>query len=95
MIKPTIGRMVWYWPDGRKRPTTYQPLSAQIAFVHNDQIINIGYLDENGRAHNATGVWLAQDGGVEADESTPYCEWMPYQKGQAARTEAAEAKAAS
>jgi len=24
-----------------------------------------------------------------------YCEWMPYQKGQAAKTEAAEARAAS
>ncbi len=91
MIKPTIGRMVWYWPDGRRTAQNAQPLSANVAYVHGDRLINIGYLDALGVAHSATSVHLTQDGDDVLDPAIPYCEWMPYQKGQAAKTEQLEA----
>ncbi|MBF5006826.1 hypothetical protein ISG32_21500 [Diaphorobacter sp. NR2-3-3-1] len=51
-------------------------------------------MDANGNAHSRTSVPLVQDG-----DSCPangyYCEWMPYQKGQAAKTEAAEKNAST
>jgi hypothetical protein len=89
MITPTIGRMVWYWPHGREVPEGTQPFSAQIAYVHSVDVINIGYLDANGESHNAMGVRLLQEGEAPFAR-TAYCEWMPYQKGQAAKTEALE-----
>ena len=89
MITPTVGRMVWYWPHGADVAKGMQPLSAQIAYVHSDTIINIGYLSPNGEANHATSVRLLREGEAPFP-STPYCEWMPYQKGQAAKTEALE-----
>ena len=89
MIQPTIGRVVWFQPahsDGV--PDLEQPLSASIAYVHSDRCINIGYLDANGIAHNATSVTLLQD-----DDPVPatgyYAKWMPYQVGQAKKHEVA------
>lgn len=84
MIKPTIGRVVWFWPEGKKSDDD-QPMSAQIAFVHGDRMVNLGYFDHNGVAYAATSVTLVQEG----DESPGqyYCEWMPYQMGQAKKYE--------
>jgi len=91
-IKPSIGRVVWYYPGGEKdRKAGKQPYSAQIAYVHSDTCINIGYLDNNGVAGSASSVRLLGEG--ETCEH-PFCCWMPYQLGQAAKTEQAEAKAA-
>jgi len=42
----------------------------------------------------AIGVAIVQDGSPYVAGALPYAEWMPYQKGQAAKTEALEAKAA-
>lgn len=80
MIQPTVGRVVWYWPNAaRSQP---QPFSASIAYVHSDRCINIGYIDHNGLHAAVTSVALLQDG----DEPIgPHCQWMPYQVGQAAK----------
>lgn len=78
MIKPTVGRIVWYYPSGNK-PETHQPLAAQIAHVWSDTCINIGYLDANGVAHSATSVLLYQEDEMPMP-ATNYCCWMPYQK---------------
>jgi hypothetical protein len=78
MIKPTVGRIVWYWPYG-KDPKTTAPLAAQIARVWSDDCINIGFLDENGCSRNATSVRLVQT----IEDTTPdgsICCWMPYQQ---------------
>lgn len=54
-------------------------------------MINIAFFDQNGVAHNATSVALLQD-----DDSKPefgfFASWMPYQQGQAAKTEALQKK---
>lgn len=89
MIKPTIGRVVWYWPRGRL-PAGGQPLAAQIAYVHDDRHINIGYLDQNGVAHSGVYVELLQAGDAEPVKGQ-FCEWMPYQVGQARAQEKAAA----
>lgn len=75
-IRPTVGRVVWFWPQGKWNGG--QPYAAVIAFVHSDRCVNIGYLDSNGVAENATSVALAQEG--EPEPRGPFCEWMPYQK---------------
>lgn len=86
MIKPTIGRVVWYWPIGLKsKEAGDQPCSAQVAYVHNDRMINIGFFDHNGHACAETSVVLVQEG--DEYPNGPFATWMPYQMGQAAKTE--------
>jgi hypothetical protein len=92
MIKPTIGRVVWFHPSGSS--PDQQPHAALIAYVHNDTVVNLATFDENGYADNATSVPLWQSDGDVARPVSFYCEWMPYQQGQAAKTEALEKKLA-
>lgn len=92
MIKPTVGRVVLFYPSkAADVPEPSQPFAATVAFVHSDRCINIGYLDHNGQHHSACSVPLVQDDEVATTPAGYYAEWMPYQKGQAARTDAAEA----
>jgi hypothetical protein len=89
IIKPTIGRVVWFYPSEHKEGD--QPCSAQIAYVHSDTCINIGYFDHNGNAKQATSVTLFHGEGERP--KSYFCEWMPYQVGQAKKHEpTAEAK---
>lgn len=90
MIKPTVGRVVWFHPDkpGSVARPKGVPLAAIVAFVHSDALVNLAVFDVNGSTFARSSVPLIQDGEEKPDG--PYCEWMPYQKGQAAKTEAAE-----
>lgn len=91
MIKPTVGRMVHFHP-ARGDPIVHdgvQPLSGQIAYVHNDRLVNLGVLDKNGVLHPRTSVPLLQDDDA-AQAGTAHAKWMDYQRGQAAKTEALE-----
>lgn len=91
MIKPTIGRVVWYWAPDRVLPE--QPFAALVAHVWSDTCVNIAYFDEQGRSHNATSVPLYQGDTDRPDFA--FCEWMPFQKGQAAKTEQLESAVAA
>ena len=86
MIKPTIGRVVWFWPNGITLTTS--PQAAIVAYVHSDTCVNLAVFDGNGYASSRTSVTLYQGEGERP--SSAHCEWMPYQKGQAAKTEALE-----
>ena len=86
MITPTIGRVVWFWPAGAK---VEQPFAATISYVHSDSMVNLSVIDANGNQFAATSITLVQD---DANHALPFCQWMPYQKGQAAKTEALEEK---
>lgn len=87
MIKPTVGRVVWYYPQGcREGIETAGPFAAMVAKVLSDTCVNIGYLLESGSHSNATDVELYQGEGPRP--TTPFCEWMPYQIGQAKKQEA-------
>ncbi|MFC2974662.1 Gp49 family protein [Azotobacter bryophylli] len=91
MIHPTPGRIVWFHPNGITLPPNFaysdseQPLAATIAYVHSDRMVNLFVIDQNGMGYSLTSVTLLQD-----DDATPgagsYAEWMPYQKGQAAKS---------
>jgi hypothetical protein len=95
MIQPTIGRVVWFTPQHgtAHQNDVEQPLAALVAYVHSDRLINIGFFDQDGVAHAASSVALLQDDDAKP-EAGRFCTWMPYQKGQAAKTEAAEASLA-
>ncbi len=72
LIKPTVGRMILFH-DG----FSDQPCAAQIAYVHDDHNINIGYIDQNGMTQSKVNVHLVQDKNITCDIGD--CEWMEYQ----------------
>lgn len=90
MIKPTVGRVVWVFrPHDTTNPN--QPEAALIAYVFTDRLISVGGFDHNGEPFSLTSVPLVQDDEPEPEGN--FAAWMPYQKGQAAKTEALEAAA--
>jgi hypothetical protein len=82
IIKPTIGRVVWYYPPHHTPGD--QPLAAIVAHVWSDTCVNLAIFDGNGRPMQSppTSVLLVQPGN-EVPTGGNYCEWMPYQIGQA------------
>lgn len=92
VITPTVGRVVWFYPfenDPGPSPGG-QPLAAIIAHVWSDSCVNLMVLDANGKTYNKTSVLLVQEDSPRPDVG--FCEWMPYQKGQASKTEVLEAQ---
>lgn len=100
IIKPTIGRRVWFRPSAAflaSNPTLAQlnpeqPMDAGIVYVQHDHMVNLIVTDHVGKTLAVPSVPLLA-GHYVADEDTDVyccCEWMPYQKGQAAKTEAAD-----
>jgi hypothetical protein len=98
IIKPTIGRRVWYWPSDfdrgvlQSKPSSRiqasdqsQPCDAGIAYVHGDRMVNLTVADHNGWVHSRCSVTLLQEGDAPPPAGTAYAQWMPYQVGQAAR----------
>lgn len=92
IIKPTIGRVVWYYPRG-SNPQLNQPFAATIAYVLSDTVVNLSVIDSQGVQFPETGVTLVQEGD-EPPANLCWATWMPYQTGQAQRAEAAEKKLA-
>ncbi|MFD1558331.1 hypothetical protein ACFSHT_22320 [Paraburkholderia silviterrae] len=94
MIKPTIGRIVWFHPEQSYphlvQHDKTQPLAAIVTYVWSDTLVNLSVFDQDGKQYAATSVFLHQ-GDESVMTNGPYAEWMPYQKGQAAKTEALEA----
>lgn len=94
MISPTIGRMVWYHPSPVDLATftqydAAQPFHAMVVFVWDDRMVNLVVFDHCGQSVTRSSVKLLQDNDTSDGES-PCAEWMPYQKGQAAKVEALE-----
>ena len=98
MIKPTVGRVVWFYPSvawAAENDVAYgvpgEPLTALIAHVINERMINLAAFDQNGKPFNATSVPLLEENVPLNDDSMSFhAVWMPYQKGQAAKAEALE-----
>ncbi|MCA8326113.1 DUF2829 domain-containing protein [Burkholderia cepacia] len=94
MIEPTVGRVVHFRPGKqaanlRIQCDKTQPLAAIVTYVHGPRMVNLAVLDALGRHHALTSVKLLQDDDKGSDDE-PFAEWMPFQKGQAGKTEAAE-----
>ena len=88
-ITPTVGRVVWFRTWNGKG---YDPeLAAHVAKVNDNGTINVMLIMGNGSTRPITDVPLIQEGDPKPRDS--FCEWMPYQRGQAAKTEQAESVA--
>jgi hypothetical protein len=91
IIKPTIGRRVWYWPSTYDRgaqltkPETIiqssgtQPCDAGVVFVHGDRLVNLSVTDHNGNVHKRTSVTLFQPGDPIPSGDAGFAVWMDYQ----------------
>ena len=100
VIKPTIGRRVWFRPSAAFLASNpiltqfnpEQPMDAGIVYVQHDHMVNLIVTDHVGKTLAVPSVPLLA-GHYVADEDTDVyccCEWMPYQKSQAAKTEVAD-----
>jgi hypothetical protein len=94
-ITPTVGRLLHYHPnqaDAYGHARRGQPLAAVVAHVNDDGSINISALSAEGSWFGRLRVPIVQEG----EDVSPlaiaygYCTWMPYQVGQAAKTEQLE-----
>lgn len=100
VIKPTVGRRVWFRPSAAFLASNpiltqfnpEQPMDAGIVYVHHDHMVNLIVTDHVGKTLAVPSVPLLAGQYVAGEDADVYCccEWMPYQKGQAAKTEAAE-----
>jgi hypothetical protein len=83
MIKPTVGRVVWFWPN-KPGNEHVQPQAAMIAHVWGDTCVNLAIFDSNGVPipKPPTSIHLVQEG-EQVPEMGYYCSWMPFQVGQA------------
>lgn len=100
VIKPTIGRRVWFRPSAAFLASNpiltqfnpEQPMDAGIVYVQHDHMVNLIVTDHVGKTLAVPSVPLLA-GHYVADEDTDVyccCEWVPYQKSQAAKTEVAD-----
>ncbi|AWM38177.1 hypothetical protein GobsT_37140 [Gemmata obscuriglobus] len=87
VITPTVGRVVWFFPADRA--PSDQPLPALVAHVWSDTVVNLAIFDASGNPvpNPPTSVPLLSASSVPPGGG-PYCTWMPYQQGQAAKTDA-------
>ena len=95
-ITPTVGRVVHYvcGPNDGSAPADGSSLAAIVAAVNADGTVNLAVFGSNGNLQPRLNVTLVQEGeSAPADEG--YAQWMPYQLGQAAKTEAVLAAAAA
>lgn len=94
-IPATVGRIVWFftttdlgWGE-HIEGSPEKPRAAIVANADHPDVLNLCVYDFNGVPRPMTSVRLVQDGDKPADTEVYWCEWMPYQKGQAAKAEAA------
>lgn len=87
MIKPSIGRVLWYYEQGSRHDE--QPLPAFVTAVWGDRCVSVAVFARNGApmSHPPTSVTLVQEGDevpLQTDGThARHCRWMPYQIGQA------------
>lgn len=86
-IMPTIGRVMWYWPNGRgeiqgkpvHQVRTDRPFIAWVCYPHSLGLVNLVVADHAGNRHVAKRVYVRQPGTEPPSTDVPYVEWMPYQ----------------
>jgi hypothetical protein len=81
MIKPTVGRIVWYhWSPEAKDNV---PIAAIITGVVDDATVHLCLFQPTRAPMPVAEVRLIQEG-EKPPLNVPHCEWMPYQKAVAA-----------
>ena len=97
-IIPTVGRVVYFTPaavDDQSIIPDWQSgvCAALVTAVHNENCVNLAVFDVSGNQYARCSVCHVST--VSADDDVKKYDtwdWMPYQKGQAAKTEQLEAK---
>ena len=95
-ILPTVGRVVWFTPSrltgdyGFTHIDSRKPLAAIVTHIFHDALVNLTVFDSNGVSHSRTRVPLVHAGEPKPEHGY-FCEWMPYQIGQAAKAAASSA----
>ncbi len=94
-IEPEVTRALYYWPNGttgmfdadRSKPDLdRQPMSAQIAYVHENGKINLSVTDHAGNQFGVVNINLVQPGEpAPAIGGGHYATWTPHQIAAAAR----------
>jgi hypothetical protein len=83
LIKPTVGRVVWF---NQMKPDVFPgsggTCAAIVTYVHSDRLVNLCVFDAKGNTHSRILIPLVQPG--DTKPTTAHCEWMPFQIGQAA-----------
>lgn len=90
MIKPTVGRVVWFTPSLNDPffEGYSAPFAAHVAYVWGDRCVNLMVILPDGSGVvGATSVELVQEGDAVPGGGR-YAQWMPYQVGQAKKHEA-------
>jgi len=97
MIQPTVGRIVWYYPDGWRRPTEEHeptslapPLAAIITKVWKSRLVNLVAFSADGVPNGITSLLLVQPEDPAPKYGIPFCQWMPYQITKGYGSESAE-----
>lgn len=95
-ITPTVGRVVWYWDaDQSVMDRKGQPFAAIITHVWSDSCVNLAVLGDgsfNIANYRPTSVMRAS---ADSNITAMRWDWMPFQVGQAAKTEDATGKLAA
>ena len=89
MIKPTVGRKVWYWPVGEEhiaQVDKFTPCDATVLYAFGDTGVNLMIVDHKGGQHFKHSAYLWQ-GAVEDRPMSSCATWMPYQAAQAKKHE--------
>lgn len=89
---PTIGLRMWFralYPAslGMTSISAEQAFDAGVVYVHTDGSVNLSVTDHVGKVHKMLNVPVPAD--PENHDHGFWVEWMPYQKEQAAKQEAA------
>lgn len=80
MIKPALGRVVWFTPaQSDSMPTDEGKCVGIVVKVWHDRMVNLTVFDANGNQYSRTSVALLQDDDKPLSMGY-YAEWMSYQK---------------
>jgi hypothetical protein len=94
-IDATVGRKVWYWPNGQDPHVAYRPdlpLDVSICFPHSNVLVNVAGFDANGVPFARLNMRLVQPGETP-NPGSPFVTWMDWQIEQALAKEAADRQA--
>jgi hypothetical protein len=84
VIKPTIGRKVWYWSDGMANVLDQaQAFDATIVFVHNDTRVSLRVTDHLGHESAQYSVQLRDHIPLASHGAACFATWPPRQESPA------------
>jgi hypothetical protein len=80
MIRPTVGRVLWYHPSENDPAPIFrgEVLAAIVTRVVTEKRVNLTVFRADGVTYGRDAVRLCQED--EERPRAPFCEWMPYQK---------------